>query len=94
MAELGTLSLEFTRLTQLTDGPQHYDAVQRVTDCLESRQNQTRFPGLFPHIVNARKCYFFDGVSFSIGVSADSVYEYFPKQSQLLGSVAMQYRNL
>ncbi|ETI20871.1 hypothetical protein G647_07214 [Cladophialophora carrionii CBS 160.54] len=94
IAELGTLSLEFTRLTQLTGDPRYYDAVQRVTDCLESQQNQTRFPGLFPHIVNARDCYFFDGVSFSLGGSADSVYEYFPKEYQLLGGGAEQYRTL
>ncbi|EXJ55330.1 hypothetical protein A1O7_08257 [Cladophialophora yegresii CBS 114405] len=94
IAELGTLSLEFTRLTQLTGDPRYYDAVQRVTDCLESQQNQTRFPGLFPHIVNARDCHFFDGVSFSLGGSADSVYEYFPKEYRLLGDGAEQYRKL
>jgi mannosyl-oligosaccharide alpha-1,2-mannosidase len=94
IAELGTLSLEFTRLTQLTGDPRYYDAVQRVTDCLESQQNQTRFPGLFPHIVNARDCYFFDGVSFSLGGSADSVYEYFSKEYQLLAGGAEQYRKL
>ena len=94
VAELGTLSLEFTRLSQLTGDPRYYDAIQRVTDCLESQQNQTRFPGLFPHSVNARDCYFFDGVSFSIGGSADSVYEYFPKEYQLLGGASEQYRNI
>ncbi|KAJ9613194.1 hypothetical protein H2200_003135 [Cladophialophora chaetospira] len=94
IAELGTLTLEFTRLTQLTGDPRYYDAVQRITDCLESQVGQTRFPGLFPNIVNARDCWFFDGVSFSIGGAADSVYEYFPKVYQLLGGGAEQYKKL
>ncbi len=94
IAELGTLTLEFARLTQLTGDPRYFDAVQRITDCLESQKDQTRFPGLFPNVVNARDCYFFDGVSFSIGGSADSVYEYFPKEYQLLGGSAEQYKKL
>ncbi|EXJ75307.1 uncharacterized protein A1O5_02003 [Cladophialophora psammophila CBS 110553] len=94
VAELGTLSLEFTRLTQLTGDPKYYDAVQRISDCLGSQQNYTRAPGLFPHIVNARECWFGDGVTFSIGGSADSVYEYFPKEYQLLGGANEQYKRL
>lgn len=94
IAELGTLSLEFTRLSQLTGDPKFYDAIQRVSDCLDGQQGQTKAPGLFPHTVNARECYFGDGVTFSIGGSADSVYEYFPKQYQLLGGVSEQYKKL
>ncbi|EXJ94169.1 hypothetical protein A1O1_02562 [Capronia coronata CBS 617.96] len=94
IAELGSLSLEFTRLTQLTGDPKFYDAVQRITDCLEGQQSQTKMPGLFPHTVNARECYFGDGVTFSIGGTADSVYEYLPKQYQLLKGATEQYKTL
>lgn len=94
VAELGSLSLEFTRLSQLTGDPKFYDAVQRVTDCLDAQQGQTKAPGLFPHKVNARECYFGDGVTFSIGGSADSVYEYFAKEYQLLGGGTEQYKRL
>ncbi|KIX04445.1 uncharacterized protein Z518_05313 [Rhinocladiella mackenziei CBS 650.93] len=94
IAELGSLSLEFTRLTQLTGDPKFYDAIQRISDCLESQQSRTKAPGLFPHTVNARECYFGDGVTFSIGGFADSVYEYFPKEYQLLGGAMEQYRSL
>ncbi|EXJ84764.1 mannosyl-oligosaccharide alpha-1,2-mannosidase [Capronia epimyces CBS 606.96] len=94
IAELGSLSLEFTRLTQLTGDPKFYDAVQRITSCLEDQQDQTKMPGLFPHSVNARDCYFGDGVTFSIGGSADSVYEYLPKQHQLLRGATEQYKKL
>ncbi|KAK5241132.1 hypothetical protein LTR16_009728, partial [Cryomyces antarcticus] len=35
LAEMGTLSLEFTRLAQLTGNSKYYDAVARITDALE-----------------------------------------------------------
>ncbi|KEF55452.1 uncharacterized protein A1O9_08202 [Exophiala aquamarina CBS 119918] len=94
VAELGSLTLEFTRLTQLTGDVKFYDAVQRISDCFESQQGQTRVPGLFPNVVNARECWFGDGVTFSIGGSADSVYEYFPKEHQLLRGGSAQYQKL
>jgi mannosyl-oligosaccharide alpha-1,2-mannosidase len=94
IAELGTLSLEFTRLTQLTGDPRYYDAIQRVGDCIESQQNESRYPGLFPHTVNAKDCYFRDSVSFSINGGSDSAYEYFPKQYQLLGGAVEQGKSI
>ncbi|CAK3989285.1 endoplasmic reticulum mannosidase MNL2 [Lecanosticta acicola] len=56
MAELGTLSLEFTRLAQLTGEPKYYDAIARVTDALEEFQNRTRLPGMWPTILDASGC--------------------------------------
>ncbi|KXT13972.1 hypothetical protein AC579_8837 [Pseudocercospora musae] len=56
MAELGTLSLEFTRLAQLTKEPKYYDAVARITDAFEEWQNQTRIPGMWPTMVDASGC--------------------------------------
>lgn len=94
VAELGSLSLEFTRLSQLTGDQRYYEAVRRITDCFASQQGQTRVPGLFPHVVNARECWFGDGVTFSIGGSADSAYEYFPKVYQLLHGKSSQYAKL
>ncbi|KAK5060159.1 hypothetical protein LTR84_010043 [Exophiala bonariae] len=94
VAELGSLTLEFTRLSQLTGDQRYYEAIRGITNCFESQQGQTRVPGLFPHVVNARECWFGDGVTFSIGSSADSVYEYFPKQYQLLRGRSLQYAKL
>ncbi|KAM3422273.1 alpha-1,2-Mannosidase [Cercospora zeina] len=56
LAELGTLSLEFTRLAQLTKEPKYYDAIARITDGLEEWQNQTRLPGMWPISVDASGC--------------------------------------
>ncbi|CCC09642.1 hypothetical protein SMACR_03674 [Sordaria macrospora] len=59
MAEMGTLSMEFTRLAQLTGENKYYDAVARITDALEDLQNRedgTALPGIFPEHIDASGC--------------------------------------
>ncbi|KAJ6171748.1 CAZyme family GH47 [Penicillium chermesinum] len=56
LAEIGSLSLEFTRLAQLTKQDKYYDAVARITNQLENMQDETTIPGLWPMIVNAQGC--------------------------------------
>ncbi|EMD00200.1 glycoside hydrolase family 47 protein [Baudoinia panamericana UAMH 10762] len=56
MAELGSLSLEFTRLAQLTGEPKYYDAIARITDAFDEWQNSTRLPGMWPINVDASGC--------------------------------------
>jgi mannosyl-oligosaccharide alpha-1,2-mannosidase len=57
LAELGSLSLEFTRLAQLTNDPRYYDAVARVTNALDEWQDRgTLLPGIFPENVDASGC--------------------------------------
>ena len=56
LAELGTLSMEFTRLAQLTGEPKYYDAIARITDAFDEWQNYTRVPGMWPTTVDASGC--------------------------------------
>ncbi|KAL5602636.1 hypothetical protein FOBRF1_010169 [Fusarium oxysporum] len=57
IAELGTLSMEFTRLAQLTGTNKYYDAVDRITDALiEMQAAGTDIPGLFPERIDASGC--------------------------------------
>lgn len=56
LAEIGSLSVEFTRLAQLTGEPKYYDAIARITDALEQFQNQTRLPGMWPTYLDASGC--------------------------------------
>jgi mannosyl-oligosaccharide alpha-1,2-mannosidase len=57
IAELGTLSMEFTRLAQLTSEMKYYDAVDRITDALVDLQTRgTTIPGLFPENLDASGC--------------------------------------
>ncbi|KAF2126152.1 glycoside hydrolase family 47 protein [Dothidotthia symphoricarpi CBS 119687] len=93
-AELGSLTLEFTRLSQITGEPKYYDAVQRITDLLEKHQNKTRVPGLFPILISPLREEFDVDKKFTFSGMSDSLYEYFPKQYMLLGGRVQQYRSL
>ncbi|KAH6847271.1 glycosyl hydrolase family 47-domain-containing protein [Chaetomium sp. MPI-CAGE-AT-0009] len=59
VAELGSMSLEFTRLAQLTGKHKYYDAIARVTNAFEDLQNRehaTAIPGVFPEHLDASGC--------------------------------------
>jgi mannosyl-oligosaccharide alpha-1,2-mannosidase len=56
LAELGSLSLEFTRLAQLTKENKYYDAIARITNELQAWQSNTKLPGLWPVSVDASGC--------------------------------------
>ena len=94
VAETGSLSLEFTRLAQLSGDPKFYDAVARIAEVFRAQQNATKVPGLWPLIFNAEQADARAGDSFSIGAMADSLFEYLPKQYLLLGGRAPEYRTM
>lgn len=56
VAELASLSLEFTRLAQLTQKNRYYDAIARITDALDEWQMHTNIPGLWPTHVDTSGC--------------------------------------
>jgi mannosyl-oligosaccharide alpha-1,2-mannosidase len=78
-SEIGSLTLEFTRLSQITGDPKYYDAVQRITDVFDQQQSKSKLPGMWPVILNAKSMNFVEAGGFTIGGMADSLYEYFPK---------------
>lgn len=87
------MSLEFTRLSQITGDPKYFDAVQRITDNLHRTQNLTRLPGLWPLSFDAHALRFSDSY-FTVGGMADSTYEYLVKEYLLLGAQSDQYRDM
>ncbi|KAF2400729.1 class I alpha-mannosidase-like protein [Trichodelitschia bisporula] len=92
-AEMGSLTLEFTRLSQVSGDPKYYDAVQRITNVIESGQNRTQLPGLWPIIFNAAiGPIVTHDYTFTLGGMSDSLYEYLPKEYLLLGGLSNQYR--
>ncbi|EKD21179.1 uncharacterized protein L3040_000782 [Drepanopeziza brunnea f. sp. 'multigermtubi'] len=94
VSEIGSLSLEFTHLSQLTGDPRYYDAVQRIGDEFEKSQNSTQLPGLWPVSINASKPSFDEDTLFTLGGMSDSLYEYFPKQFLILGGLLAQPRTM
>lgn len=81
VAELASLSLEFTTLSRLSKDDKYYDAIQRITDELQKAQNQTKLPGMWPVVVDARTPSFSGDHTFTLGAMSDSLYEYLPKAS-------------
>ncbi|KAK1972584.1 family 47 glycosyl hydrolase [Colletotrichum sublineola] len=57
VAELGSMSMEFTRLAQLTGDDKYYDAIARITNAFEDLQNRgTAIDGIFPEQLDASGC--------------------------------------
>ena len=88
LAVLVTLSLEFTRLSQITGNNKYFDAIQRVMNELEKWQDKTTLPGMWPAMVDT--AIFNESMSvgspqygifeiYTLGALADSAYEYLPK---------------
>ncbi|KAL6710930.1 hypothetical protein ACN47E_006805 [Coniothyrium glycines] len=94
LACLGSFTMEFTRLSQLTSQPKYYDLVSRISKILDRTQDTTKLPGLWPTTVNAASEEFNQSRMFSIGALADSTYEYFPKMHALLGGLEPVYQKM
>ena len=94
VSELGSLSLEFTRLSQVTGDMRWFDATERITELFVSQQNQTHLPGMRPVIVNPRDEILTSDTGFTLGGMSDSLYEYFPKMFALLGGRTPHYQTL
>lgn len=85
-ASPGTITLEFSRLSQITRDSKYYAAVSHVMDTFHERQNATKLPGMWPMMVSMRNKDVTSGYQFTLGGNADSFYEYLPKAHALLGS--------
>ncbi|KAK1967012.1 family 47 glycosyl hydrolase [Colletotrichum sublineola] len=93
-ASPGTLSLEMTHLSQLTGDPKYYDAVARVMELFHNGQQRTKLPGIWPMYVSMSNRDVTSGSTFTIGGSADSLYEYLPKMIALLGTREPKYQTM
>lgn len=85
IAELGTLSLEFTRLSIITGDPKYFDAVQHISELFAAAQNTTKIPGLWSAFADAARPKLDINGEYSLGAMSDSMYEYLPKMMALLG---------
>jgi mannosyl-oligosaccharide alpha-1,2-mannosidase len=94
LAEIGSFSLEFIRLSMLTGDPKWFDAVECITEALHAQQHKSRLPGMWPVIVNARGKDFGGHFDYTLGAMADSLYEYLPKTYALVGGLLPAYREM
>ncbi|RGB24792.1 Glycoside Hydrolase Family 47 protein [Rhizophagus diaphanus] len=91
LAEVGTLCLEFTKLSQLTGDNEFFFIANNITKVI-SNANKT-IPGLYPiKIDQATGNFINDAVSF--GANGDSFYEYLLKEFILVGDALDKYRRM
>ncbi|TXT13600.1 hypothetical protein VHUM_00967 [Vanrija humicola] len=95
-AEVGSMTLEMTRLSQITGNRTYYDLVQRATDYLDEHvAPRSKYHPLIPmHFVPDGKAPMHG--SYSFGAMADSYFEYLIKQYKLIGGgrLGHQYKRL
>ncbi|KAG5981482.1 hypothetical protein E4U55_002905 [Claviceps digitariae] len=94
LAEIGSLALEFTRLSLVTGDPRYYDAVQHISELLAESQDKSKLRGMWPIVVDPVEEYFDAGATYTLGAMADSTYEYMPKMMALLGQRSGIYRDM
>ncbi|KAI1263957.1 endoplasmic reticulum mannosyl-oligosaccharide 1,2-alpha-mannosidase [Xylariaceae sp. FL1019] len=93
-ASPGTLSLELTRLSQLTGDPKYYSAIDNIMNLFHEGQNKTVLPGLWPMMVSMNDANVIGGNQFTLAGCADSLYEYLPKMHALLGGTELKYEEM
>lgn len=93
-AGLGSMSLEFTRLTQLTGNAKYYDAIARISKAFDRTQNATLIPGMWPVQIDVLHDFQVKDDSFSLGADGDSLYEYLVKEFVLLRGREPMYEKM
>ncbi|KAJ2893119.1 glycosyl hydrolase family 47 [Zalerion maritima] len=93
-AGVGSLSMEFTRLAQLTGNMKFYDAIDRVKSFLFLSQETSKLPGMWPMSLQMGSIRQSGMSHFTIGAEADSLYEYLPKMYILLNGTDKQYETM
>ncbi|KAJ5054235.1 uncharacterized protein L3040_000515 [Drepanopeziza brunnea f. sp. 'multigermtubi'] len=92
IAQIASLSMEFIRLSQVTESPKYAALIQTITDQLAFTQKLTDLPGMWPLTANCSADYLsFQDSRFSLGVLADSAFEYLPKAHLLNHHRSNQY---
>ncbi|KAI0148078.1 glycoside hydrolase family 47 protein [Hypoxylon sp. NC0597] len=94
LAEVGSLCMEFTRLSVITGDPKWFDATERIREVFEEQQGTSRLPGMWPFTLNPREKRFNFDNTFGLGALADSTYEYLPKMYALMGGLLPSYRTM
>ncbi|KAM0747845.1 seven-hairpin glycosidase [Meredithblackwellia eburnea MCA 4105] len=103
LSEVGSLTMEFTRLSMLTGDETYFQAVQRTMDTLDTgftkmddfngKGRKPRLGSLLPAYVDPSHPDSTAG-EYTFGGLADSYYEYLIKQFQLMGGASQQYERM
>ncbi|KAJ9097797.1 hypothetical protein QFC19_006665 [Naganishia cerealis] len=94
LAEVGSMTLELTRLSQVTGDRWYFDRAQRAIDYIESVViPASDLAPLVPAMFDSNLDHRING-EYTFGAMADSYYEYLIKQHQLIGGATNQFANM
>ncbi|ORZ02973.1 glycoside hydrolase [Syncephalastrum racemosum] len=89
LAEFGTYTLEFTRLSQVTGDPKYAKVANDLVD--RAIRKPTEMPGLFPSSWDLATFEPQNASIITVGGGADSFYEYLPKTNALLSGAKQDW---
>ncbi|KAF9927803.1 hypothetical protein BGZ75_006467 [Mortierella antarctica] len=92
LAEVGTIQLEFTRLSQLTNNPIYDQKAQKIFQVLGTATSE--LPGLLPAYVQNSNGQHFSNFKATVGGMVDSYYEYLLKEWIILDGAAPEYKTM
>ncbi|KAF9904341.1 hypothetical protein BX616_001340 [Lobosporangium transversale] len=90
LAEVGTIQLEFSRLSMLTKNPIYDQKAQKIFEALGSATSD--LPGLLPSYVQDGMGRHYSNYRATVGGMVDSYYEYLLKEWILLDGKPTQYK--
>lgn len=102
LADVGSLYLEFSRLSQLTGDLKYQHSIDHVLEVFNKTQNDSTVPGLWPQEVHSASIPTNESTTeeptfarlsqqYSLGALSDSAYEYLVKGHLMLGSINELY---
>lgn len=100
LADVGSLYLEFARLSQITQDDKYMTTVDLLSKTFAQAQDQSSIAGLWPEIVipgstDGPDARFVKGnIRYSLGALSDSAYEYLVKTHLLLGKTTSIYKSM
>ncbi|KAG0367461.1 hypothetical protein BGZ54_003837 [Gamsiella multidivaricata] len=92
VAEIGTIQLEFSRLSILTNNPIYDQKAQRIFQVLGTATSE--LPGLLPAFVQDGAGHHYSNFKASVGGMIDSYYEYLLKEWILLDGKVPKYQEM
>ncbi|KAF9085547.1 hypothetical protein BGX29_001884 [Mortierella sp. GBA35] len=92
LAEIGSLQLEFSRLSKLTGNPIYDQKARKIFDILGTAMPE--IPGLLPSDVQDDEGRKYSNFQASVGGRVDSYYEYLLKEWILLDGKATKYKEM
>ncbi|KAG0376110.1 hypothetical protein BGX24_008258 [Mortierella sp. AD032] len=92
LAEIGTIQLEFTRLSSLTGNPTYDTKARKIFEVLGTSTSQ--LPGLLPAYVQDSDNHYYSNFKAAVGGMVDSYYEYLLKEWILLDGKVPKFREM